>query len=348
MCEHVFVRWASQDIEHDDAGRLPGISGEAVIRRFDAPEALDTRFHEIRTKSALNRVPAASRLPFAWTVNPYRGCSHACNYCLAPDTPVLLADGRSRAIADLRPGDRIYGTRREGVYRRYVTTEVVAHWSTVKPAYRVTLADGSELVASGDHRFLSRRGWKYVTGRGRRPRLTTHDGLLGLGALPVSPVKGAEYQRGYLCGRAQLDAQAASEAAWRARRYLHELTGAPAYAVGGVAVTLPSSVREALRWPWHPSLAWRKGFVAGIFDAAGSFTDSLRIANDDRAFLTQAEDCLRALGFITSVERGGRSVRVHGGVAAGVRLLYLVDPADTAKRSIAGRRVASSRWLDLA
>ena len=88
-CEHVFVRWASQSITEDDAGRLPGV-GDTVVRRFNAPEALDTRFHEVRTKSALNRVPAASRLPFAWTVNPYRGCSHACVYCFARPTHEYL------------------------------------------------------------------------------------------------------------------------------------------------------------------------------------------------------------------------------------------------------------------
>lgn len=158
----MFVRWSSQVIERDDAGRLPGL-GDTVVRRFDAPEALDMRFHEVRTKSALNRVPAASRLPFNWTVNPYRGCSHACVYCLAGDTEILLADGRTRALADLRPGDRIYGTRRVGRTRRFVRTEVLAHWSTLKPAYRVSLEDGTELVASGDHRFLTRRGWRYVT-----------------------------------------------------------------------------------------------------------------------------------------------------------------------------------------
>ncbi|TQN27700.1 DNA repair photolyase [Haloactinospora alba] len=38
---------------------------------------------EIRARSVLNRVPAASDVPFQWTVNPYRGCSHACVYCFA-------------------------------------------------------------------------------------------------------------------------------------------------------------------------------------------------------------------------------------------------------------------------
>ena len=34
-------------------------------------------------KTALNQVPAASRVPFRWTVNPYRGCTHSCHYCFA-------------------------------------------------------------------------------------------------------------------------------------------------------------------------------------------------------------------------------------------------------------------------
>src|SRR4051794_15421468 len=86
----MFVRWDSQSVEAEHDPRLPGFNEDVVIRRFDAPEALDTRFHEIRTKSAINRVPGASRVPFEWTVNPYRGCSHACSYCFARPTHEYL------------------------------------------------------------------------------------------------------------------------------------------------------------------------------------------------------------------------------------------------------------------
>jgi DNA repair photolyase len=86
----VFVRWDSQIVENDERARLPGHADTAVVRRFDAPEALDTRFYEVRAKSALNRVPAASRVPFPWTINPYRGCSHSCLYCFARPTHEYL------------------------------------------------------------------------------------------------------------------------------------------------------------------------------------------------------------------------------------------------------------------
>lgn len=47
-------------------------------------------FHEVHAKSVLNRVTATSSMPFEWTINPYRGCSHACVYCFARKTHTYL------------------------------------------------------------------------------------------------------------------------------------------------------------------------------------------------------------------------------------------------------------------
>ncbi|MEA2470915.1 MAG: hypothetical protein QOE38_1914, partial [Thermoleophilaceae bacterium] len=200
----MFVRWDELKVEAEEERQLPGYRDGAVVRRFDAPEALDTRFYEVRAKSALNRVPDASQMPFRWTINPYRGCTHACVYCAGGETPILMADGRTRPLEEIRVGDRIYGTRRCGAYRRYEETEVLAHWSNTKPAYRVALEDGTELVASGDHRFLSRRGWKHVAntalGDVDRAHLTLNDSLLGTGAFADPPRACDEYRQGYLCG----------------------------------------------------------------------------------------------------------------------------------------------------
>jgi DNA repair photolyase len=198
------VRWDNLSIDADEHARLPGYREPAVVRHFDAPETLETRFYEVRAKSALNRVPERSRMPFRWTVNPYRGCSHACVYCVSGDTPILMGDGTPRAIAEVRAGDVIYGTERRGTYRHYVRTEVLAHWSSIKPAYRITAEDGTELIASGDHRFLTARGWKHVTGappgRDRRPHLTVGSELLGTGSFAAPPRITDDYRRGYLCG----------------------------------------------------------------------------------------------------------------------------------------------------
>jgi DNA repair photolyase len=180
------MRWEGLSVEEESVRQLPGYREPATVRTFDAPEAMDIRFYEVRAKSALNKVPKASRMPFRWTVNPYRGCTHACTYCLAGETPILMADGRTRPLAELRPGDRVYGTRQVGARRRYVVTEVLDHWRTLEPAYRVTLQNGTQLVGSADHRFLTRRGWKQITGSepgGPRRRLSASDQLLGPGPL---------------------------------------------------------------------------------------------------------------------------------------------------------------------
>jgi DNA repair photolyase len=84
------VRWDNLTDEAREQRSLPGYRDPAAIRRFDAPEALDMRFYEVHAKSVLNRVPEKSRMPFRWTINPFRGCSHACGYCFARPTHTYL------------------------------------------------------------------------------------------------------------------------------------------------------------------------------------------------------------------------------------------------------------------
>lgn len=83
------MRWAGQGIGVDD-GALPGLQRIGLIRSVRTPQFDGITFHEVMCKSALNKVPAASMLPFRYTVNGYRGCSHACRYCFARPTHEYL------------------------------------------------------------------------------------------------------------------------------------------------------------------------------------------------------------------------------------------------------------------
>jgi DNA repair photolyase len=184
------MRWSNLSTEIEQRARLPGYRDQAVVRHFEAPGSVRTRFYEVEAKSILNRVPAASRMPFRWTINPYRGCTHACLYCMWGGTRVLMADGRHVPLADISVGDTIYGTvEREG-RRRYTLTRVRDKWTTLKPAYRVALADGTELITSGDHRLLSESGWQRVakTGPvGECAELSAGERLLGTGQIDRDP-----------------------------------------------------------------------------------------------------------------------------------------------------------------
>jgi len=81
------MRWDEQRVENDL--RLPGVGDGTMVRTFDAPEAMGVNFHEVRAQSALNHVPGG-RFGFNWTINPYRGCTHACVFCFARRTHTYL------------------------------------------------------------------------------------------------------------------------------------------------------------------------------------------------------------------------------------------------------------------
>lgn len=83
------MRWAAQGVNVDD-GALPGLQRIGFVRSVRTPQFDGITFHEVLCKSALNKVPDASMLPFTYTVNAYRGCSHACRYCFARPTHEYL------------------------------------------------------------------------------------------------------------------------------------------------------------------------------------------------------------------------------------------------------------------
>lgn len=86
------MRWSGQAVGAENASALPGLGTlRGLVRSVQTPEFAGITFHEVLAKSALNQVPGSSNaLPFGWTINPYRGCSHACVMCFARQTHTYL------------------------------------------------------------------------------------------------------------------------------------------------------------------------------------------------------------------------------------------------------------------
>jgi DNA repair photolyase len=332
-------------------------------------------------------------IPFEQSINPYRGCEHGCLYCLSGETPILMSDGSTRPIAEVRVGDSIYGTRRDGWYRRYVTTTVLAHWSVIKPAHHITLEDGTQLIASGDHRFFTERGWKHVTGTEQgplcRPHLTTNNKLMGVGQFAKAPEHDEDYRRGYLRGMIRGDAAIGrdlrndeglgrvdqyfrlalcdDEALRRAETWLLRAdirtrrfqfcagsdTRRPMQAIGATGRERAARIRELVWWPRPASLSWSRGFLAGIFDAEGSYSDGqLKISNTDDDIISRIRSSLDAFGFsyvIRHIPYQNRKpidvIRIAGGLREHLRFFHTVDPAIMRKRNIEGQAVKSSAKL---
>jgi DNA repair photolyase len=338
------MRWSNLSTVVEERAQLPGYREEAIVRHFEAPGAIRTRFYEVRAKSILNRVPEASQMPFRWTINPYRGCTHACVYCMWGETPVLLADGRHKPIQELEVGEAIYGTQIKGRYRRYAKTMVLDRWTTVKPAYRVVLDDGTELVTSGDHRFLTNRGWKHVINTPHsaqdRPHLTTQNSLSGTGAFAPQPVQTPDYRRGYLCGIVRGEAHIGSYS------YAREGGGGGEVHRFRLALTDLEALRRA------------RGFLADeeietserVFQAAaGALRQMLAIATSRKALVEQIHDIV-AWPMLPTLDwcRGflGGIFDAEGSRSAGVVRIANTDPAILAWVEACARRLAFDVAID--
>ena len=150
------VRWYRQMLTAEDPDALPGLGRmPGLVRTVRTPEFAGMTFHEVHCRSALNRVPGAAPLPFGWTINPYRGCTHGCVYCFARqthayleldaghdfDTQIVVKVNIAEVLRASWPGRAGPGARGDGDQHRPV------------PA-----GGGSVPVDAGDHRALADTG----------------------------------------------------------------------------------------------------------------------------------------------------------------------------------------------
>src|SRR5947207_2412791 len=313
----------------------------------DAPPAPTVFYRDTsRTILAENDSPD---IGFRFSLNPYRGCEHGCIYCAAPDAPILYADMAWRPIGNVCVGDVLFGFdefRESGRTRKFRPAVVEAVWWSRRPTLRL-VTERTEIVATAEHRWLQDRNFRWSQTRqlaaGRRLRY-----------MPVVAEDfDDDYRLGYLAGMTLGDGTFRYQPGWRSARL-----GYPA-AYGRVALADQEPLLRLVEFlarfrveahvrPFHggsrrmmemvhvrslarlavsntlinaegDSRSYRRGFLAGFFDAEGHNGDSLRLSQVDVSVLERVRRYAAGLGFAFDLEP-------HPGRASTLRLTgRLVD-----------------------
>lgn len=148
------MRWERQRAGTETQPALAGL--DDLVRSVASPAFHGVTFHEVRARSVLNKVPGESLVPFRWTVNPYRGCSHACRYCFARNTHTYLdfdagADFDSQVVVKVNAPEVLAAQLRKPGWTR----EHVAMGTNTDPYQR---AEGRYELMPGIIRALAASG----------------------------------------------------------------------------------------------------------------------------------------------------------------------------------------------
>ena len=312
-----------------------------------------------RTILAENNSPDVG---FRFSLNPYRGCEHGCVYCLGPETPILHADMTWRPIGEARLGDELVAFDEfpePGKTRKLRKAVVEAVWRSRSQTLRL-ITERAEVVTTPEHRWLQARDFRWSPSRqltaGRKLRY-----------LPVSTEGGIDedYRAGYLAGLSLGDGTFRYEPGWRSNRlgfpmaywrvalvddepltrivdYLR-LFGVEAnirpFSDGGNGRPLRKvevrslarlAIIHALLNGERDSPSYRRGFLAGFFDAEGHNGDSLRISQVDVSVLERVQRYGACLGFDFKLEpRPGAAstLRLVGRFIERIRFFSACRPA---------------------
>jgi DNA repair photolyase len=342
---------------------LPGLDEFGEEER--APP-LQTRFYRDPSRTLLSTNDSPD-IPFDTSLNPYRGCEHGCTYCLVPETLVLHADLGWRPLGEVRVGDRLVGfdeMPEPGRTRKLRPATVEHVWASRKPTLRM-ITRNTEVMTTAEHRWLQTRSFPWS----RTEQLTPGRQLRYLPVEPDEP-QDDEYRIGYVSGMTLGGGTFRYQPGWRSNKRglpaahwrvalidREPLERLRKYLAGfGIDVGIRSfdggpdsprplekvetraleelSILHDLLQKHLPTRSFRRGFLAGFFDAEGHDGTSPRSSQKDARVLERIQRYAASVGFemkLESRDAQASTLRLIGSIAEQIRFFGVMRPAITRK-----------------
>jgi len=318
-------------------------------------EAALTKIGDGTIVSLFNQTKEEIVCPQFWEIKPFNGCRFDCQWCLDGNTLIMMSDLSWKQLNQLKVGDLVMGFERNGS-TRFVSTTVQAIRKTTKPRLKLT-TDKTTIICSYEHQFLSGHGrWATAKHLG-----TAEIGIKCLTEPSKRTPEDMPYMAGYLCGVSDGDgtmghyeyetqqdissyrlAMKDKEAIERATRYFKAFgvemnsfthkagSGSQLYAIRKSGKHNYDKILEIFK-SYERFSNYHIGYIAGIFDAEGSFSASnLRISNTNISILQRAKKALSKIGlkgYIESFPPHCPTLRVSGGIKEYVRFFNITNPA---------------------
>lgn len=109
-------------------------------------------------------------------------CNLACNFCFVKGTKITMEDGTKKDIELIERGDRVLAYNEEE--KDYVIDEVTKIYQREigegENLFKVEMVDGRELNVTGEHPFMTQRGWVKAS------ELTEQDSILSTNKIDFS------------------------------------------------------------------------------------------------------------------------------------------------------------------
>jgi len=275
---------------------------------------------------------------FQWNV--FCGCEFNCRYCLDPNTLILMRDLSEKRIKDLIIGDKIVGIEERENLAPIVTEAIVlSKWITRRKSFKIELEDGTSLICSASHRWLTNRGWKYtigsMSGKNKRPYLTLNNKIRKIYDINDKFIHLEEtksYKKGYLSGMIYGDGSLCVKSIEeQQKKYGHysfrlalkdiePLKRCEQYLSDFNIIVRWREFNETMKSIYitdkkryfrikktitinFENKEFLRGFVSGFFDAEGSYScNTLRVVNTNQELIDTFKEGLKVFGFRYAIE----------------------------------------------